>query len=91
MELSNPVASELEVDKPLQTSNPKPDEIQDAAVQTIPPIEDAVSLLESTHELEPTHELESTDDLDARLAEGRRSRAKTFSKVTNLFNKIFAE
>lgn len=90
MELSNPVASKLEVDKPSQTSNPKPDEMQDA-VQTIPPIEDAVSLLESTHELEPTHELESTDDLDARLAEGRRSRAKTFSKVTNLFNKIFAE
>lgn len=84
MELSNPVASELKVGEPLQTSNPKPDEVQDA-LQTIPPIEDAVSLLESAQALEPT------DDLDARLAEGRRSRAKTFSKVTNLFNKIFAE
>lgn len=84
MELSNPVASELKVVEPLQTSNPQPDKVQEA-LQTIPPVEDTVSLLESTQELEPT------DDLDARLAEGRRSRAKTFSKVTNLFNKIFAE
>ena len=31
------------------------------------------------------------DDLDERLKEGRRRRAKTFRKATNLFNKIFGE
>lgn len=85
MELSNHVAPEV-VEKSLQTSNskPEPDGMQDS-LQNIPPIEDAVSLLTSAHDLEPN------DDLDARLVEGRRRRAKTFGKVTNLFNKIFAE
>jgi len=86
MELSNHVASELKVDEPLQTSNPKPEsnEVQDS-LKSIRVIEDAVNLLTSPKELEPK------DDLDTRLAEGRRRRAQTFSKVTNLFNKIFAE
>ena len=84
MELPNHVASEFKLDEPLQTSNPKPNEVQDS-LKSIRVIEDAVNLLTSPKEQEPT------DDLDVRLAEGRRRRAQTFSKVTNLFNKIFAE
>lgn len=87
MELSNPVASsELKVDEPLQASNPKSesDRTQNS-LPTIPSTKNAVNQLLRAEDEEPN------DDLDARLAEGRRRRAQTFSKVTNLFNKIFAE
>ncbi|KAI9133122.1 hypothetical protein [Acaryochloris sp. CCMEE 5410] len=87
MELSNPAASsELQVDKPVQASNPKSESVRTQdLLPTIPPTENTVNQLLRSEEVEPT------DDLDARLAEGRRRRAQTFSKVTNLFNKIFAE
>lgn len=86
MELPNHVASEHKVDEPLQTSNPTPESegVQDS-LQTIRAIEAEASFLSSQHDLDPN------DNLDVRLAVGRRRRAQTFSKVTNLFNKIFAE
>lgn len=86
MELSKPLAPEHNVDEPLQTSNPTPESegVQDS-LETIRAIEAEASFL-SSH-----HDLDVTDNLDMRLAVGRRRRAQTFSKVTNLFNKIFAE
>lgn len=87
MELPNPVASsELKVDKPLQVSNPKSE--SDRTQNTLPKIP---STENTVNQLLRSEEVEPSDDLDARLAEGRRRRAQTFSKVTNLFNKIFAE
>lgn len=86
MELSNHVASEHQVDEPLQTSNstPESEKVQNS-LQTIRAIEAEASFLSSHQDVEPI------DNLDVRLAVGRRRRAQTFSKVTNLFNKIFAE
>jgi len=65
-----------------QASTPSADEV----VESLPPLP-----LSVTSSLESTPAPEAKDELDIRLAEARLSRAKTFSKVTNLFNKIFSE
>ncbi|MGR3279789.1 hypothetical protein ACSYAD_32550 [Acaryochloris marina NIES-2412] len=68
-----------------QPIKPEPDYEQLDMVLDLDPLGDIGSLLQGTPDSG------QSDDLDERLKEGRRRRAKTFRKVTNLFKKIFGE
>ncbi|UJB72769.1 hypothetical protein HRE53_29605 (plasmid) [Acaryochloris sp. 'Moss Beach'] len=61
------------------------DQLQLDTVLENSPTEESESFSEVIHDNEPI------DDLDKRLKEHRRSRAKTFRKVSSLFNRIFGE
>lgn len=91
------------MDKPQQFSTPVTSRTKREGAKQLPIIEpdsdqaipnrlqasDSMGNVDSP--LKVTHPPESNNNLDERLQESRRRRAKTFSKVTNLFNKIFAE
>lgn len=87
----NPASGQLAEEKLAVDVGPASTSSDDQGVESLqfPPLSVASSS-DSTHAPEANDELDK-DELDARLAEARVSRAKTFSKVTNLFTKIFVE